>query len=211
MAAACGPLAATLVSALPGSKLKVAETDVSPMSSEDAEQRARDEVLLSMPEEDSKIAAARVARGEMNFEDFFGVSLSLTGSTSVGALPSAPVGYERIIAAMTLAERRTPALFRENGPMVDERVARIAEACGITEVVVSSFVRDFGSIQSFFANTVKGKTKRAARGLMAESIGILAKQLSKKPRRERRYFENKNRLLKDAGRELRGKGFKSVT
>lgn len=102
---------------------------------------------------------------------------------------------------MTLEERRNPNLFQATEPAVDERVSRIASDASVDAGVASTFLKDFGSIQRFFARMQSGGKK----GALRESMEMAAEYLADKPRRIRRQKEGKNKLLKKAGQELREK------
>ena len=148
--------------------------------------------------DDPEVVKARIAAGQMNFEDFVATTTVMSQADS-NAL-SVPSGYEKLIQAMTLEERRNPLLFRD-GPGVDERVSRITKAAGADPGVAATFLKDFGSLQRFFAKMQSGGQK----GALKESMQMAAEYLANKPRRLRRQKENQNKLLKKAGQELREK------
>lgn len=158
-----------------------------------------DQIISDMALDDPDVVKARISSGNMNFEDFVATTTVMTQADS-SAL-SVPSGYEKLIKAMTLEERRNPNLFQATEPAVDERVSRIASDASVDAGVASTFLKDFGSIQRFFARMQSGGKK----GALRESMEMAAEYLADKPRRIRRQKEGKNKLLKKAGQELREK------
>ena len=158
-----------------------------------------DQIISDMALDDPDVVKARISSGKMNFEDFVATTTVMTQADS-SAL-SVPSGYEKLIKAMTLKERRNPNLFQATEPAVDERVSRIASDASVDAGVASTFLKDFGSIQRFFARMQSGGKK----GALRESMEMAAEYLAEKPRRMRRQQEGKNKLLKKAGQELREK------
>ena len=158
-----------------------------------------DQIISDMALDDPDVVKARISSGNMNFEDFVATTTVMTHADS-SAL-SVPSGYEKLIKAMTLEERRNPNLFQATEPAVDERVSRIASDASVDAGVASTFLKDFGSIQRFFARMQSGGKK----GALRESMEMAAEYLADKPRRMRRQQEGKNKLLKKAGQELREK------
>ena len=158
-----------------------------------------DQIISDMALDDPDVVKARISSGNMNFEDFVATTTVMTQADS-SAL-SVPSGYEKLIKAMTLEERRNPNLFQATEPAVDERVSRIASDASVDAGVASTFLKDFGSIQRFFARMQSGGKK----GALRESMEMAAEYLADKPRRMRRQQEGKNKLLKKAGQELREK------
>ncbi|CAE8710274.1 unnamed protein product [Polarella glacialis] len=155
---------------------------------------------------------ARIVRGEMHFEDFYGVALAMsTGEEEAGPLAAVPKGYKEIILAMTSEERTRPSLFQGGGPDVAERITRIARAADFAEATVTVFVTDFGSLQKFFAKIATGGAKKKLAGqLMEESVQSAAVTLNEKTRKERRLLENKSPLLKEAGAKQRAEKRKAA-
>lgn len=150
---------------------------------------------------------ARIARGDMHFEDFYGVNQAMQGQLdeSESALSSVPTGYEKIIQVMTAEERLTPSLFVPDAPMSEMRIERLAKESGVPAGRVATFVRDFGGLQEFFANVVVGgKSRKAmATGLLGQSARAMAEKMSNKPRQQRRLHEKRSMFVREAGRELR--------
>ena len=165
---------------------------------ESASRSVIDQIIADMALDDPEVVKARIAAGQMNFEDFVATTTVMSRADSKAL--SVPSGYEKLIHAMTLEERRNPLLFRD-APDVDERVSRIAEAAGADAGVAATFLKDFGSLQRFFAKMQSGGQK----GALKESMQMAAEYLANKPRRLRRQKENQNKLLKKAGQELREK------
>jgi len=90
------------------------------------------------------------------------------------------------------------------------RISRIAKEARVSEQTVETFVSDFGSIQAFFANAAKSRSKKkAVRALIKDSARSAAKNLASSSRRQRRDMEKQSKLLKDAGAELRAEQAKS--
>lgn len=164
---------------------------------ESASRSVIDQIIADMALDDPEVVKARIAAGQMNFEDFVATTTVMSQADS-NAL-SVPSGYEKLIQAMTLEERRNPLLFRDE-PGVDERVSRITKAAGADAGVAATFLKDFGSLQRFFAKMQSGQE-----GALKESMQMAAEYLANKPRRLRRQKENQNKLLKKAGQELREK------
>ena len=173
------------------------ETEASAL--ETASRSLIDQIISDMALDDPDVVKARISSGNMNFEDFVATTTVMTQADS-SAL-SVPSGYEKLIKAMTLEERRNPNLFQTTEPAVDERVSRIASDASVDAGVASTFLKDFGSIQRFFARMQSGGKK----GALRESMEMAAEYLADKPRRMRRQKEGKNKLLKKAGQELREK------
>ena len=165
---------------------------------ESASRSVIDQIIADMALDDPEVVKARIAAGQMNFEDFVATTTVMSQADS-NAL-SVPSGYEKLIQAMTLEERRNPLLFRDE-PGVDERVSRITKAAGADAGVAATFLKDFGSLQRFFAKMQSGGQE----GALKESMQMAAEYLANKPRRLRRQKENQNKLLKKAGQELREK------
>ena len=74
------------------------------------------------------------------------------------------------------------------------------QSCWSDAGVAATFLKDFGSLQRFFAKMQSGQE-----GALKESMQMAAEYLANKPRRLRRQKENQNKLLKKAGQELRKK------
>jgi hypothetical protein len=165
---------------------------------ESASRSVIDQIIADMALDDPEVVKARIAAGQMNFEDFVATTTVMSQADS-NAL-SVPSGYEKLIQAMTLEERRNPLLFRDE-PGVDERISRITKAAGADAGVAATFLKDFGSLQRFFAKMQSGGQE----GALKESMQMAAEYLANKPRRLRRQKENQNKLLKKAGQELREK------
>eukprot|EP00933_Yihiella_yeosuensis_P042902 TRINITY_DN3757_c0_g1_i2.p1 TRINITY_DN3757_c0_g1~~TRINITY_DN3757_c0_g1_i2.p1 ORF type:complete len:272 (+),score=48.10 TRINITY_DN3757_c0_g1_i2:103-918(+) len=164
---------------------------------------AREEILRNMKIEEKEVAEARIQRGEMHFEDFLCISMSMRYDIKDFKVPN---GYEKIITAMTLEERTSPWLFKLDEPTSDERIARITEASKLSQPVVSVFLRDFGSLQAFFARVAGGTARKQIAGEMVkETAKIGAEKLADKTRRTRRHLESKSTALREAGKELRAK------
>ena len=166
---------------------------------EGASRSVVDQIISDMKLDDPEVVKARISAGQMNFEDFVATTTVMSQADS-NAL-SVPTGYEKLIQAMTLEERRNPLLFRDSEPGVDERVSRIAKDAEVDTGIASTFLKDFGSVQRFFAKMQSGGKK----GALKESMQMAAEYLASKPRRMRRQKEKQNKLLKEAGRELRDK------
>lgn len=169
---------------------------------------ARDHIMSTMEVEDREIVTARISRGEMNFNDFFGVTLAMDQNYGLSAvsspLASAPNGYELIIAVMSQEERLSPGLFAKSNPMASERIERISNDCGVSYQTVATFLSDFGSLQEFFAKVHSGKSKKGvADSMLLGAVKSTAESLATKSRRIRRQYESKSKLLKEAGKEIR--------
>lgn len=166
---------------------------------ESASRSTIDQIISDMALDKPEVVKARISSGNMNFEDFVATTTAMTQADS-SAL-SVPTGYEKLIQAMTLEERRNPQFFRESEGGADERVSRIASDAGVDAGVASTFLKDFGSLQRFFARMQSG----AKEGALKQSMDMAAEYLANKPRRMRRKKESQNALLKKAGQELRDK------
>ena len=163
---------------------------------------AIDEIIGNMAVDSPEVVRARIAGGDMNFEDFIATTMAMS-NTDAGAL-SLPTGYEQIVAAMTLEERRNPAVFRQDS--ASERIAQLSRDAEVNLQLTTTFLQDFGSIQRFFARVQRQpKSGSKASAALGESMQMAAEYLAEKPRGQRRAQENRNRLLKKAGRELREK------
>ncbi|CAJ1406223.1 unnamed protein product [Effrenium voratum] len=163
---------------------------------------AIDEIIGNMAVDSPEVVRARIAGGDMNFEDFIATTMAMS-NTDAGAL-SLPTGYEQIVAAMTLEERRNPAVFRQDS--ASERIAQLSRDAEVNLQLTTTFLQDFGSIQRFFARMQRQpKSGSKASAALGESMQMAAEYLAEKPRGQRRAQENRNRLLKKAGRELREK------
>ena len=165
---------------------------------ESASRSVIDQIIADIALDDPEVVKARIAAGQMNFEDFVATTTVMSQADS-NAL-SVPSGYEKLIQAMTLEERRNPLLFRDE-PGVDERISRITKAAGADAGVAATFLKDFGSLQRFFAKMQSGGQE----GALKESMQMAAEYLANKPRRLHRQKENQNKLLKKAGQKLREK------
>ncbi|CAK9066443.1 EF-hand domain-containing protein [Durusdinium trenchii] len=164
-----------------------------------AQRTVVDRIIADMALDDPDVVAGRISSGKMNFEDFIATTTVMSHADS-SAL-SIPTGYEKMIQAMTLEERRNPLLFQESTPQVEERISRIARDAAADVGVATTFLQDFASIQRFFARMQSGKRN----GALQESMQMAAEYLASKPRRTRRHHESKNKMLKKAGQELREK------
>ena len=156
-----------------------------------------DQIIAEMALDAPEAVQQRIASGQMNFEDFIATSTVMSGSDA-SAL-AVPTGYERLVHAMTLEERRDPRQFR--GVSGAQRVRRVAEAAQVDLQVAETFLTDFGSIQSFFARVQSS----GSQGALKEPMRMAAEYLEQQPRRKRRMHESKNKMLKRAGQELREK------
>ena len=156
-----------------------------------------DQIIADMALDPPEAVEQRIAMGRMNFEDFIATS-TVMGAGDASAL-SVPTGYERLVHAMTLQERRDPGQFQ--GLEGARRVQRVAEAAEVDPKVARTFLTDFGSIQSFFAKVQRSGSS----GALKEPMRMAAEYLDQQPRRERRMHESKNKMLKRAGQELREK------
>ena len=164
-------------------------------------QSVLDKIISEMAVDPAEVVAERVSAGRMNFEDFIATSMVMTASENTGPLASLPTGYEKIILAMTVEERRHPDRFK--GPGSDERINRLASQAGVEIQLAKTFLSDFGSIQQFFAKVQQGR--ESGKGALRQSMQMAAEYLADKPRRTRRAQENRNKMLKQAGKELRAK------
>ena len=137
----------------------------------------------------------------MNFEDFVATSMVMTTPSDAGPLGALPTGYEKIILAMTLEERRNPEVFK--GTNAQDRIARVAAQAGMEPQVAKTFLSDFGSIQQFFAKVQQGT--EGGKGALRQPMQMAAEYIANKPRRMRRSRESQNKMLKEAGKNLRAK------
>eukprot|EP00439_Symbiodinium_sp_Y106_P001646 s4487_g1.t1 len=176
-----------------------------PQAQEPPAQTALDKIVSDMAVDPAEVVAARVSTGRMNFEDFVATSMVMTTPSDAGPLGALPSGYEKIILAMTVEERRNPELFK--GTDAEDRIARVAAQAGVETLLAKTFVTDFGSIQQFFAEVQHGT--EGGKGALRQPMQMAAEYLANKPRRMRRARESQNKMLKQAGKSLRAKKAKS--
>ena len=172
-----------------------------PQVQEPLAQTALDKIVSDMAVDPAEVVGARVSAGRMNFEDFVATSMVMTTPSDAGPLGALPTGYEKIILAMTLEERRNPEVFK--GTNAQDRIARVAAQAGMEPQVAKTFLSDFGSIQQFFAKVQQGT--EGGKGALRQPMQMAAEYIANKPRRMRRSRESQNKMLKEAGKNLRAK------
>lgn len=160
-------------------------------------------------EEDPVEIRARIARGDMHFEDFWALHRVMSNSggfSGGGPIRDIPGGFEAIIESMTPEERFDPQLFRTADVACEDRISRIASAVDIDRDYVATFLTDFGTIQSFFSKVSGAKSKKGiVRELTDEAAEAAVEHMADKPRKARRKLEQASPLYKEVNAKKRSK------